>query len=778
MRPAALLPLFLFAASAAPVLAETQVLQSAELLPVEPAVNSQRGFSVSVDGDWLAMGAPRDDGPGEETQDSGAVYLYQWDGSSWTQKNKLKPASPQRGGLFGFSVSLRGDKLAVGALGEGAVYLFVRNGFVWSPPSRLPAEGSAGAGRFGQSVAVEGDWLAVGDVRPGAAGRVHIFQGATEHLPPLSPRNPQPRERFGQALSLRDGTLVVGAPGYDLDPQRPEGNDAGAVYAFRLGAGWEQQGGALLAQDATAGDQFGFAVGVAGSGDDLVAGAPTAGEGNEGAVYVSTFTAGAWTQPRKLMSGAAGNLAGRSVAIDGDRIAVGVPLGATEGVRSGALRIFERVDGVWSERAGDGLAAANSEALDLLGFSVAIAGGRTAAGALLGDQGGNSAGSSYTFRCDDGCGRESEAIASDESPSTRFGISVDLDASAVAVGAFRGVADNPRNAVYVYRRAGHGWRQQARLTALDPLADNGFGTAVALDGDALAVGAPRDTTIIPISPPVPSHEGAAYVLLQSGRSWTLQTRLTVPISEGAGAFGSSVALDDGTLVVGAPSFSGSVHTFARNGISWIPAPGFPVYGAPGDNLGTSVAVREDRIAVGAPFLGGLGGRVDLFERAGAVWSRADRLGAPEGTIGNFGASVALGEDTLAVGAPFLDVFQFPVNGAEPAVVFDFNSSSVYLFERSGLRWSPQDQLLPTLYDPRFGAVVDTDGGFTLVGSPDTDRAHLFPGDGTDVSIHPFRRRSGDQFGFSVAIHDNVLAIGSPVESLGDRVFVLPFEEEP
>src|SRR6185295_9615340 len=51
-----------------------------ELFPVEPGINAERGFAVAVDGDWLAMGAPRDD---EEGKDAGAVYLFHWSGTIW-----------------------------------------------------------------------------------------------------------------------------------------------------------------------------------------------------------------------------------------------------------------------------------------------------------------------------------------------------------------------------------------------------------------------------------------------------------------------------------------------------------------------------------------------------------------------------------------------------------------------------------------------------------------------------------------------------------------------
>src|SRR3954462_11615262 len=53
-----------------------------ELFPAEPGIDVERGFAVAADGDWLAMGAPRDDGVEKE---AGAVYLFRWSGTTWDQ---------------------------------------------------------------------------------------------------------------------------------------------------------------------------------------------------------------------------------------------------------------------------------------------------------------------------------------------------------------------------------------------------------------------------------------------------------------------------------------------------------------------------------------------------------------------------------------------------------------------------------------------------------------------------------------------------------------------
>ena len=82
---------------------------------------------------------------------------------------------------FGFSVSLSGDTLAVGAYIEssnatgvngnqsdnsatrsGAVYIFTRSGTTWSQQAYLKASNTGAGDYFGHSVSLSGDTLAVG----------------------------------------------------------------------------------------------------------------------------------------------------------------------------------------------------------------------------------------------------------------------------------------------------------------------------------------------------------------------------------------------------------------------------------------------------------------------------------------------------------------------------------------------------------------------------------------------------------------------------------------
>src|SRR5262249_39231086 len=105
------------------------------------------GSGVSLDGNRLAVGAQGDDGSGNAVNDSGAVYLFTFTdsafsggslvatiGKGYAGGNNINVAALENGDLFGSSVSLDGNRLAVGAyrddgagngwLDTGAVYLF------------------------------------------------------------------------------------------------------------------------------------------------------------------------------------------------------------------------------------------------------------------------------------------------------------------------------------------------------------------------------------------------------------------------------------------------------------------------------------------------------------------------------------------------------------------------------------------------------------------------------------------------------------------------------
>lgn len=390
----------LLARHAVPLLLLLTALPSAPAfsqLPGEPGAGTQRGFAVALDGVWLAVGARLDD---ERGPDAGAVYLFQHDGGSWVRRSKLLGDPGDR--QFGAAVALRGDTLAIGAIGAagvagggtGAVYVFRRRDGGWERQARRV--GPPGVRQLGRAVATDGERVAAGAVQSradGAFGAVYVFSGpAWGARAAVLPADRRPGDRFGESLALSGLALIAGAPGQRLSPR---GQATGAAYVFaRDGARWQQRA-RLHDRDGVAGDLFGAAVAM--SGDHLMIGAP-------GANTVVAFrqARGTWGQPLRLAPGdipRGGARFGAAVAIDDDLAVVGAPFQDLGTVRQpGAAAVFRLRDGGWAELAA--LEAPDPARLDLFGFSVAVSGGQVVAGAPLADPSGPAAGAVYPFACD------------------------------------------------------------------------------------------------------------------------------------------------------------------------------------------------------------------------------------------------------------------------------------------------------------------------------------------------------------------------------------------
>lgn len=240
------------------------------------------GASVALDGDTLVVGAPRRDEGGAE--DAGAAYVYRRAGTTWTEEAKLVSGSPSGGDLFGWSVAVRGDVVAVGApyaaSASGAVEVFERAGGAWSRKASFAGT----AGEFlGHAVALGRDLLAVGaprvverdgDQPPGSVVTFQRTLGAWQPQARLQALDAAREDHFGLDVAmagdaLTGATVVAGAPGpwpwWD-SPVR------GAAYAFSgVGAVWTQQA-KLQAADGGRDDGFGLAVGW--SRGNAVVGAP------------------------------------------------------------------------------------------------------------------------------------------------------------------------------------------------------------------------------------------------------------------------------------------------------------------------------------------------------------------------------------------------------------------------------------------------------------------------------------------------------------------------
>lgn len=386
--------------------------------------------------------------------------------------------------------------------------------------------------------------------------------------------------------------------------------------------------------------------------------------------------------------------------------------------------------------------ASRPDAEDHFGWAVAISGDTLVVGSLYedsaaggvdgnqADNGVSDSGAAYVFVRRDGRWQQ-EAYLKAEKPveDEFFGVNVAISGDTIAVGACHsspwGNTTPHAGSVYVFERSGGRWSQSARLTGSPGDSQDMFGWGLALQGDVLAVGAPYDSTGVTLG-------GAVFVFERANGQWSTGKRLEAKEPAQDAMLGFSVALDADTLVAGAMEDSqldpstggpGSAYVFVRQGDDWLeqeqlraPQP------TDGASFGFSVAVRGDTLAIGAPYANLVrstpAGEAHVFERQGGSWSSVASFQAlVPGRSDGFGGSVALGDDTLIVGAP--------------------GDSTVL---RDGM---PEDS--PT----RTGAVY-------VMGKQTGRWAH-------SVFIQASNARAEDQFGWDVALDGDTFGVGADTE---------------
>ena len=366
--------------------------------------------------------------------------------------------------------------------------------------------------------------------------------------------------------------------------------------------------------------------------------------------------------------------------------------------------------------------------------------------------------------------------ASDGAAGDYFGGSVAIGGDTVVVGAEGD--DSSKGSAYVFEKGG-GWAsmtETAKLTASDGAAGDKFGGSVAIDGDTVVVGAYGDD----------SYKGSAYVF-EKGGGWATTSAYDAKLTASDGAdsdnFGSRVAIDGDTVVVGArgdDGDQGSAYVFVKPGGGWATGTETAKLtasdGAPSDNFGCSVAIDGDTAVVGAPCDDSSKGSAYVFEKGGgwATGTETAKLTASDGAGGdNFGYSVAISGDTVVVGAEGDDSYH----------------GSAYVFEKGG-GWattSTYDAKLTASdgasYD-HFGRSVAIDGDTVVVGAYYDDdngsksgSAYVFEKGGgwaTGTETAKLTASDGasyDYFGYSVAISGDTVVVGAHCDDDNGSAYV-------
>jgi len=211
--------------------------EEAKLLASDGAVDDLFGHSVSIDGDYAIVGVRYDDDNGDG---SGSVYVFKFNGSSWVEEQKLLASDGVVGDSFGVSVSIDGDYVLIGAFDpyagadSGAAYIFKRNGTDWIEEVKLLPSGGSSDDGFGFSVSIEDDYVIVGAIDDDDIGHdsgsayVFKYNGITwVENSKLLASDGAAYDEFGVSVSISADYAIIGARS-DND----NGSECGSAYVF------------------------------------------------------------------------------------------------------------------------------------------------------------------------------------------------------------------------------------------------------------------------------------------------------------------------------------------------------------------------------------------------------------------------------------------------------------------------------------------------------------------------------------------------------------------
>jgi hypothetical protein len=347
---------------------------------------------------------------------------------------------------------------------------------------------------------------------------------------------------------------------------------------------------------------------------------------------------------------------------------------------------------------------------------------------------------------------EVHLLPPDEGGALGHAVTLDGDTAALSGGG----------GVYVFRRQGASWVREAKLLGSDSLPGDYFGCQIALHGDTIVVGAKEDDS-----------QGSAYVFVRQGEVWSEQAKLTAPDAFNGQEFGHSVAIHGDTAVVGAPAPDNwhtiaAAYVFERQGSSWTlqvkfddPTRSWYSIGEFGD----SIAISEDTIVVGEPYFdspSSSSGAVYVYRWTGTSWYEEAMLQPHDvGYKHRFGISVSICGDSLVVGSIRQAAY----------------SNSVYVFEHRGSVWTETQQLVASTsageFGDRFGLSVSIAEDVIVVGAPwdkeqgvQSGAAYVFVRTGPRwMELAKVSPAAGiynlDEFGSAVAADDRRVLVGRP-----------------
>jgi len=346
---------------------------------------------------------------------------------------------------------------------------------------------------------------------------------------------------------------------------------------------------------------------------------------------------------------------GESLAIDADTLVVGSSRASTG---RGRANVYVRAGATWAHQAQ--LEDAAGHNYDYFGRSVALDGDTIVVGAPYAYSSYyTDAGAAYVYVR---AGTTWSLQSKIDPNSAQFGTKVAISGDTALISGNYSDSTQTIGRVWVYVRSGTQWSQQAVLTASDGATGNRFGKSLAIQGDTAIIGAWSADT------PAGSLAGKAYVFTRSGASWTESAKLTGSKSGYATYFGSAVAIDGDTALIGEPGYD---------------------------------VLPSDTYEDGAAY---------VFKKSGGTWTESRFLTTSKtNQAGYFGSAVALQGDIALIG---------PKAGS---VIESTEATSAYVFQRGPSGWIERDPIVPKdMYNnllENVGYAVGLSGTTAAVGTP-------------------------------------------------------------
>ena len=339
-------------------------------------------------------------------------------------------------------------------------------------------------------------------------------------------------------------------------------------------------------------------------------------------------------------------------------------------------------------------------------------------------------------------------------------------------------------AVYIFKRNGSVFEATSHIIyPASATMEDYFGWSLDLDGETLVIGAPKNDKN-------GEDAGSVYVYQHSGNNqWSLVKELEVPNAAAGQEFGTTVALDNGVLVVGSKFDAenyydegditnaggiaqGSVYLFEEFG-GWnftqklVPT---DEKGHLWDAFGQGLDIKENTIAIGAAGTNNTTykapGSVYVFEKFNETWEQTARIEATDGrTEDFFGSDLSLDGNHLAIASPGSHNSLMPNQNQAPG--------AAYIFTNSGNEWSQEAKLLPAdvLPSDNYGSGgIGLHKDYVAVGAPFSEEVTKSNG-----SVHFFKREAGwpeshkiiapdplneDVFGGSIAVTEDLIFVGA------------------